>query len=739
MSNSQNNPPTFLFVDLTKGICKTFGAPESLKTNFIGGRGFTSLVMFTLRNHIPKYPYSEKNVIAISSGLFAGTSFPSSGRTTIAVLKSPVTGQFADGNLGGHFGPALRQAGIDCIIITGISEKQVVLIINKKRSPFLQQSVWEGKGMTHISHVINRENATTSRQHKVLSIGPAGEMGTFSAVVGCDDRIAGGGGMGAVFGKKNLKAIIIKDYNQNESIRPKRPVNFLTSVISARDKIKSHPVYKTFKKMGTLSLVEIHAGLKYFPTKNWTTGFEKTWKKVSGTKLRNSWLRKEPNYDKKNDILAKEGKLGCRNCPIVCSNPLKIEYETINCLGPKLGVYNMKKIIEWNTKYMNHSGLDVIQTSSVIALLMELSELRILSRIEYKQKIIKPIRWGDEKFINLFLRLFATSEPLSDDMNVFKSRQKYCFFVLFKHITEFRVSLREGLKSLYLSDFIDMSTLLTYIPELKGNNLIDLNEVVDYIINHFYVNTKGNALSGVYPNRKNKGVALASATSTRGADHLRSLPTLATYASWYMKKDLFTKLKQIIKMPIKSLFVMKSDITNLFGDLYKTYNTVFEVPEEITDIWAKLKFLENEDQLEGWSSMIKFTQEVYAFSDALSICRFTSPWRFGLGPKRLQAAIYAFKETSIDPLQIGERIITMERELLYHYNNGVVDDSIHFKFLDKEGMLTSDELKSMVTEYYQMCGFDNNGRPTKEQTESISALLGFSGFDKLLQSYIEDK
>jgi aldehyde:ferredoxin oxidoreductase len=663
------------------------------------------------RRSIPDRWEDPGNIVAISSGLFSGTGFPSSGRTTIAVLKSPVTGFFGDGNLGGHFGPALRLAGVDALVITGKSPYPCFFRITKAGGMTIHdaQRMWNyGASTTEL--IIQREWRTN---HKVLTIGQGGAQGVFSSVVICENRTAGGGGTGAVLGSKGVKAIAV-EYDPDMDLCYEEREDFERAAEAAKDKIESHPVFDTFKRYGTTSLIEIHQGLKYLPTLNWRKKTMKKWKKVSGQTLLKKWIKENPDYESGLEDMAEDNELGCRNCPIVCSNPDKIEYETLNCLGPKIGIDDLDKILTLNMVYMNDAGLDVIQTTSVISALMEMSQLGI---IDYEFK------WGDYTHIDSFLKDLIRNPTLATSVTnptigkYFRSGFKMGLYEAARK-GKIKIDFKK------LDKHTGQSALSMFAETAKA---LELRWAAEIAFRHFYIGTKGMGMSGVFPSKANKGVALAVATSSRGADHLLSLPTLATYASWYIGKENWWK--QIFKyagIPFRALFVMKADAKHLYGDLYKTYQTTFGVPGEICREWENLGFLTNQKK-SGWGSMIKFTQEMYAVSDAVSMCRFTSPWRFGVGPRYITPAIKALIGYDLSwrlLLTVGERIYALERDLLYYYG-ATVEDSLPKRFFKGRGNLTRSEFNELIMDYYDRCSYDVQGRPlSKRLTQLTTGIWG---------------
>src|SRR3989339_1626558 len=114
-----------LVVDLTNKTITYNTLEEELISPYIGGRGINSkLVYDRLKQNID--PLGPENILVFGAGPLVGTMAPATGRYTVS-SKSPLTGLFADSNSGGHFGPELKFAGIDHLIITGKSDTPVYL------------------------------------------------------------------------------------------------------------------------------------------------------------------------------------------------------------------------------------------------------------------------------------------------------------------------------------------------------------------------------------------------------------------------------------------------------------------------------------------------------------------------------------------------------------------------------------------------------------------------------------
>ena len=193
-----------LRVDLTKSEYSIQNFDLEFARKWIGGRGFAIKILF---DEIPAGadPLGEDNKIVVAPGPLSGYTLPNSGKVVVA-SKSPLTNGYGDGNLGTHLAKQLRKAGFDAIVISGKAKKPVILIIKDDVITFQKASNYWGKGTFEINELLEKEHG---RNAGILSIGPAGENCVKIAVVrSLYGRAGGRPGIGAVFGSKNLKAIV---------------------------------------------------------------------------------------------------------------------------------------------------------------------------------------------------------------------------------------------------------------------------------------------------------------------------------------------------------------------------------------------------------------------------------------------------------------------------------------------------------------------------------------------------
>jgi len=375
----------FLRVNLTDGSIKEEKISDELLKMFIGGRGLGVKILYDeLKPGID--PLSPENKIAILTGPLTGTAAPSSGRWC-SVTKSPLTGTIHDSHSGGHFGPELKFAGFDGIIIEGASEKPVYLWIHDGEAELRDASHLWGKDTHDTTDIICKELG--DEKIKVACIGPAGEnLVKIACIINDKHRAAGRGGHGAVLGSKKLKAIAVRG-TQKPPIAEEEA--FREAVRKALDKIKESAVTnQSLPTYGTAVLVNIINEHGLFPTRNFQTGVFPTASRISGETMAETILVK---------------KKPCWGCPIACGRVTKVppwspfsgegegpEYETIWAFGAQCGVDNLEAIAKAN--YLcNELGLDTISMGHTIGTAMEL----------YEKGYIKPeqTRGVDLKFGNV--------------------------------------------------------------------------------------------------------------------------------------------------------------------------------------------------------------------------------------------------------------------------------------------------------------------------------------------------
>ena len=189
-----------LEIDLSLKTFSKIPIYHQLRQMYLGGKGLGLKLLYDrLKPGID--PLGEDNLIIIMTGVLAGTSAPCSGRFH-AVFKSPLTNIIGSSSCGGSFGRQLKSNGWDGIILRGRSDKPVTLRILNDKVDFLDAATLWGKDILETQAIIG------TKKQEALVIGPAGENLVRFANAASGHRYLGRGGLGAVMGSKNLKAVV---------------------------------------------------------------------------------------------------------------------------------------------------------------------------------------------------------------------------------------------------------------------------------------------------------------------------------------------------------------------------------------------------------------------------------------------------------------------------------------------------------------------------------------------------
>ena len=196
-----------LRVDLDKGRTEIQSLDENLIRDFIGGSGIGVKILYE-ETGAETDPLSGDNPLIFMVGPLTATRVPCSGRHAV-ITKSPLTGIFAESNVGGYWGVALKQAGLDGIIFEGKAKSPTYLWVHDEKVHLKDAGHLWGKNTRETDEALKKE---THPKAVTAVIGPAGErMTKVSGIVheGKDARMAGRCGVGAVMGSKNLKAVVV--------------------------------------------------------------------------------------------------------------------------------------------------------------------------------------------------------------------------------------------------------------------------------------------------------------------------------------------------------------------------------------------------------------------------------------------------------------------------------------------------------------------------------------------------
>ncbi len=344
-----------LFVDLTNRTHSLFPWTDADRKRTLGGKVMAADILL---RHIQfgMQAFDAENWIVVTTGPLTGCGCPNSSRFNISTI-SPLTGILTSSNCGGDFGLWLKRCGYDAVIFTGKSKSPVTVSITHNDVVFVDASkLW---GMT----TTETQERLPKRSGKLV-IGPAGEHKVLYACVFSGERTAGRGGVGAVFGDKNLKAVTafgtaMPDVRDREKLRKinEKWVHIL----------RTHPLTgRQLPKLGTAGLIAPMQAHSILATKNFSAGRFDGFEKICGEELAEKHLVRNA---------------ACTTCAIRCARMVKVddkivkgpELEILGLLGANILNDDIEKIIRWNY-VLDELGMDSISAAGTVAFAMELKE-----------------------------------------------------------------------------------------------------------------------------------------------------------------------------------------------------------------------------------------------------------------------------------------------------------------------------------------------------------------------------
>jgi len=387
-----------LEVDLASGTARPHALDERLAELFVGGRGLgTALLVerfLRLRDRHPNPfhavdPLGPENPLILATSPANGTSVPTSARFH-ANFKSPLTGGIGSSNSGGRWGVEFKRTGHDAMVVTGRSPDPVVLFVDADTVRF---DAPPEADLDDVEAVTEALEARYGSGVRVLTVGAAGRrLARIAAMMNDKGRALGRGGGGAVFGSKNLVAVVVAGSVAIETAAPEalRPKNLAGSVYKAHAKLRLGKLTKPPEQFGILPSMGT-AGL---------LGMLAQYDELIHCNFRDSCHDPERVERIGGEGLASHPAIrvrrrACFQCPIACTRETELvdkcgvvvasgegpEFETIAMLGANLDIYDLEPITEAN--YLcNRLGLDTISVGGTIAALMEIFDLARAKRGE---------------------------------------------------------------------------------------------------------------------------------------------------------------------------------------------------------------------------------------------------------------------------------------------------------------------------------------------------------------------
>jgi aldehyde:ferredoxin oxidoreductase len=374
-----------LHVDLTNDRKWVESPPDDVYLKLIGGRGLAAWLL--LKHMAPGADaLGPENVLVFAPGVLQGTNLPSTGRHGVAA-KSPLTGGIASSEAGGWWGHEFKRTGYDALVVHGRAAEPVYLAMRDTDVTVRSAAHLWGRDTADVETAIRQEMGDD--KVRIAQAGVAGENGVlFSGVMHDVNRAAGRGGLGAVMGSKNLKAVAIRGTRNLTVVERKRIVPIAKWFGDTYKESMDWAV-----KMGTPGSVANGGRSGNLPVRNFRDPVFEDAKSIDG-KLMDRTIRPERDT--------------CQACPVYCKQVVEYdgvktfedeplmktkmagktaiervyggpEYETLGALGSACGVNDLIAVAKAN-ELCARWGLDTISAGMTIAFVMECVEAGLLTK-----------------------------------------------------------------------------------------------------------------------------------------------------------------------------------------------------------------------------------------------------------------------------------------------------------------------------------------------------------------------
>ena len=386
-------------VNLTSETVTTEQISEPFCRKYIGGAGF--IAYYLLREVKPGIdPLGPENKLIFAMGPLTGLTLGGCARHTVGA-KSPLTGGVAKSEVGEYWGPQFKRAGFDALILEGKAERPVYLWIHDSKVEIKDAGRLWGKNTKETQETIRSELGDA--KIRVAMIGPGGEnLVKYACIMHGPFDATGRGGLGAVMGSKNLKALAVRGDNMPPAANP-------DGVKKVRTWLKENmSLIKAFADFGTGSPMPRFEELGNLPIRNFRDGGFPNVDKITPQTIRET---------------IRVGMEGCFACPVKCKKmvevkePYKVdrsyggpEYETLGALGSACGIDDLKAISKGNF-LCNAYSLDTISTGVSIAFAMECFENGLLTS---KDTNGIELGFGNADAMLKMIELIARREGIGD-------------------------------------------------------------------------------------------------------------------------------------------------------------------------------------------------------------------------------------------------------------------------------------------------------------------------------------
>jgi aldehyde:ferredoxin oxidoreductase len=350
-----------LVIDVTDGTTRVLPLEEQVLRGFLGGAGLGTWLLTELGPAGVDALAPESPLAFVFSPL-VGTPLTTSAKFAV-VAKSPLTGLLTDSLASSHFAIAGKLTGHDAIVLAGRAAQPCVVAVDGDGVRLLPaDDVWGLPAAEAERQLVDRLGAGW----RVASIGPAGERGVRYATVSHDGRHAGRGGLGAVLGAKNVKAVAVR---AGTKVAPARPDEVLAAARDLRARSLGRATEKV-RELGTMANVLAYNALSTLPTRNFQDATFEGAPQLAAEELAEA---------------RSVTRASCASCSIGCEHlyrrkggkKVRLEYQNVFALGPMCGVSDPDDVLAASAR-CDELGLDTISAGGTIAWAMECAERGLL-------------------------------------------------------------------------------------------------------------------------------------------------------------------------------------------------------------------------------------------------------------------------------------------------------------------------------------------------------------------------
>jgi aldehyde:ferredoxin oxidoreductase len=352
-----------LVADVTDGTSEIVPLSDGVLRAYVGGAGLGVWLLHRLGS-AGTDPLGPQAPLAFVFSPLVGTPLTTSAKFAV-VAKSPLTGMLTDALASSQFAIAGKLTGHDAIVIRGRAPEPSALLIDGDGARLINAQHLSGMTAAETDATLRRQ---LGRGWRVAAIGPAGERGVRYATISHDGRHAGRGGLGAVMGAKNLKAIAVRAAAKVATADPR-------TVLAAAKDLRERsfgPATAKYRELGTLANLLAFNAIAALPTRNFqAANFE------GAPNLAEQEGEGTPDVAG----MRKVARSSCASCTIGCEHiyrvgtgkKARVEYENVFALGPMCGVSDPDAVLAASAR-CDDLGIDTISAGGTIAWAMECAQ-----------------------------------------------------------------------------------------------------------------------------------------------------------------------------------------------------------------------------------------------------------------------------------------------------------------------------------------------------------------------------